>query len=203
MIYGLYGLNDTPRRGSALLAESFKGTVGIVMSEKSVSKFFGRTHRKTLLVLLAGVAFAGTTGIGPSGVHAAYAEDAGAIKPSSPGQTLPNFVNLVKQVKPAVVSITSMIKADAVEGEGGGMGGMGGGMGGMPFPFPFPFQMAPQQSRQQIEARGSGFLISADGYVVTNNHVVKGPPRSLSRWMMAPRCLQKSSAGMARRIWLF
>ncbi|MCX2560476.1 Do family serine endopeptidase [Acetobacter farinalis] len=146
------------------------------MSEKSVSKFFGRTSRKTLLALLAGAAVVGASGGGPVGFSSARAEDVGAIKPSSPVQTLPNFVNLVKQVKPAVVSITSMIKADAVEGEGGGnMGGGGmGGMGGMPFPFPFPFQMAPQQSRQLIEARGSGFLISSDGYVVTNNHVVKG-----------------------------
>jgi len=94
-----------------------------------------------------------------------------AIKPSTQLQTLPNFVNLVKQVKPAVVSITSHIKESGAEQEGPG-GGMQGG--GSPFPFPFPFQMMPQQQNRTVEARGSGFLISHDGYIVTNNHVIKG-----------------------------
>ena len=35
-----------------------------------------------------------------------------------------------------------------------------------------PFQQSPQESQPQI-AGGSGFLITSDGYLVTNNHVIK------------------------------
>ncbi len=105
----------------------------------------------------------------------AIAQDAthGAIHPEPVNHPLPDFVALVKQVKPAVVSITSKMK-DEQEG-GAGQGGMGqGGMGGgqLPFPFPFPFAQQ-QQPHRTVEARGSGFIIDADGMVVTNNHVVK------------------------------
>jgi serine protease Do len=124
-------------------------------------------RRRFAALLLAGSALASFAAV-PQ-VHAQET----AIDPGQVSHPLPDFVNLVKRVKPAVVSITSKI----VEDEGGeSFGSQQGqspfGQGQMPFGIPFPFgQMQPHP--HAIEARGSGFVIDSDGTIVTNNHVVK------------------------------
>ncbi|HET8996180.1 MAG TPA: DegQ family serine endoprotease [Acetobacteraceae bacterium] len=84
------------------------------------------------------------------------------------GQELPDFVALVDKVKPAVVSITTKLTAQAGQEEAGQAQN---GMQQLPFPFS---QMFPHPQVRAVEARGSGFIIDANGTVVTNNHVVKG-----------------------------
>ncbi len=136
----------------------------------------GKTVRRAAFgLLLAGTAMGGLVAGGHFYAQAQPGADTiqpkpGAIEPGQISHPLPDFVSLVQQVKPAVVSITSKMRPE--EDQQGGMPGMGGQ--GQPFPFPFPFPFAQQQQRQRtVEARGSGFLIDADGTVVTNNHVVK------------------------------
>ncbi len=131
----------------------------------------GRPLARALLGATALCALVGGSLADPALIASAHAQ---AIKPQGPSERLPDFSGLVKQVLPSVVSITSIIKdGDSDEGDTGDNGG--GQASPSPFPFPFPFGMMPQQQQHRtMEAKGSGFIVDANGTIVTNNHVVKG-----------------------------
>jgi serine protease Do len=119
-----------------------------------------RARTATAAVLLAGTALGGYalghTGLAqPAPTTQAPAAAAPApIQPAPVAHPLPDFANLAAEVRPAVVSVTAQLRPDE-EGAPQSMGGSSMGSG-------------------HVEARGSGFLITSDGTIVTNNHVVRG-----------------------------
>lgn len=152
---------------------------------KAFRSFSGPTRprplRQALLGAAAALALSGSLGVtavfAPAYAQSVSQQQAPQAAPVTVPGSIPSFADVIDRVKGAVVSVRVRVGDSAEDSEGVGMPGLQPGDPLERFFRRFGEDGAPGMRRgaprRQAMAQGSGFIISGDGYVVTNNHVVK------------------------------
>ena len=149
-----------------------------------------------------GMVVAGSVNVTPR--SEAQREATPAARPRTGGVLLPSFADTAQEAMPSVVSITS---TDIVKGNRGRRYQNPFGEGD---PFEFFFgppggggpnrrgQRPDDEEHKEVQG-GTGFIISEDGYVVTNNHVIEGADKIEVRDQQPAKSTPPSSSGRIRR----
>ena len=134
-------------------------------------------HRNRMLASAAVLALIASGAVGAMSMSESLPARASAVDIAGlQSQALPSFAGVVERVKPAVVSVKVNIENVSTQSDE-----LSGQMDNLPpqvreFLKRFGDQngaLPNGQGSQRVIGQGSGFFISADGYIVTNNHVVE------------------------------